>query len=154
MDTASVILQTQNCANCGRVFAAYADKWVSRCMIHCTPSCCRTAGCPEAKPTVRSLRSVRVCTVCHRPRWMFERFASCSDQCTLMRYRSTRKVACMIHRPTVKPRIHTDYCSLEHFNDWEKGHREKVLGGRRVRWFRHKTEKLSRARFRREQARR
>jgi hypothetical protein len=84
---------------------------------------------------------------------MFMRFAPCSDQCTLMRYRSTRRQICMIHRPQAKERIHIDYCSLEHYNDWERGHRERALGGRRVRWFRHKEEKLSMARFRREKAR-
>lgn len=136
-----------------RVREAHAQA-KTQCLEHCGPVCCRVSGCENARPTVRSFRSTRTCTVCHRPRWMFVRFAPCSDECTVMRYRSSRRVICMVHRPTAKPRIHIDYCSLEHFNDWEKGHRERVLGGRRVRWRRHREERLSMERYRREKARR
>ena len=149
--------QTRECPNCVRVFFVLIEGLSGLvkegCPAHCTAPCCRAAGCSEAKPSVRSVRSTRTCSVCHRPRWMFEPFAPCSDQCTLMRYRSTRKQVCMIHRPTAKPRIHIDYCSLEHFNDWEKGHLERTRAGRRVRWRRHSDEYLSQARFRREKAR-
>lgn len=150
MDKQVIEMEVRACRSCGRLFFVIADK----CQIHCRSACCRHVQCVNAKPTVRSVRTTRTCSVCHRPRWMFERFAPCSDQCTLMRYRSTRRQICMIHRPTAKPRIHIDYCSLEHYNDWEKGHRERVLGGRRVRWRRHRDEKLSQARYKREKVRR
>lgn len=134
------------CSNCARGFIP------THCQAHCTPSCCRKAGCKEARPSTRiyaaGRQAAKRCVVCRAPGRYFTRFVPCDSHCVRFFYAQTRAGIgntgrfkrvwlCWKHQPAGEPRLHVRYCSLRCFNNTELGHRAKVLDGkarRRGRW--------------------
>lgn len=138
-----------NCPVCGRDFM-----WGTKdCGFHCTPSCCRNAGCQNAKPPARRPEARdRKCVVCGRSnrRFPWERFAPCDEHCDRLFFHTPAPSAggfvrgwhCIgafadpgdwtarSHRPAATPRRHKLYCSLRCYYHSTLGHDVRMREGR------------------------
>lgn len=136
-------MNVEHCEGCDRDFLP------STCPFHCGPVCCRKLACRNARPHRENERLGKVplkrCRVCGAHGDWFQKFAPCVPKDTPVygppgceRYKQPTAYggwqwSCTEHRPEEPERYHIQYCSLQCYNSWEHGHRERMC----QRWRRH-----------------
>ncbi len=129
-------MNVEHCEGCDRDFLP------STCPYHCGPVCCRKMACKNMRPNRasqrESMQAQKRCIVCGAHGAWFQKFAPCvPNVCKRYRYwdlQHGKQYICWEHHPRQKERYHVKYCSLQCYNSWEYGHRERMLRRGRIQW--------------------